>query len=198
MLAGTPVATAANRPTQPADPSNTNLATNASPIIPDQAPATEPTENIVAWPYLRTAGRATAADTSTPELDRLLSSNAPVTWSTVLGLLPDQATSELLAKACRATAKLKEPAPDKLPELVSEAVARSDRAENMFSPFTVVLETSAGLQCETQPRVHWAHVDTGAMINLVHRGVLTAFPALQRYVEPCADVRQVCGIGGVV
>ena len=192
------MAPAANRPTQPADPSNTNLATNASPIIPDQAPATEPTENIVAWPYLRTAGRATAADTSTPELDRLLSSNAPVTWSTVLGLLPDRATSELLAKARRATAKLKEPAPDELPELVSEAVAWSDRAENMFSPFTVVLETSAGLQRETQPRVHWAHVDTGAMINLVHRGVLTAFPALQRYGEPCADVRQVRGIGGVV
>ena len=128
----------------------------------------------------------------------MLSSNALVTWSTVLGLLPDRATSELLAKARRATAKLKEPAPDELPELVSEAVARSDRAENMFSPFTVVLETSAGLQRETQPRVHWAHVDTGAMINLVHRGVLTAFPALQRYAEPCADVRQVCGIGGVV
>ena len=192
------MAPAANRPTQPTDPSNTNLANNASPIIPDQAPATEPTENIVARPYLRTAGRATAADTSTPELDRLLSSNAPVTWSTVLGLLPDRATSELLAKARRATAKLKEPAPDELPELVSEAVARSDRAENMFSPFTVVLETSAGLQRETQPRVHWAHVDTGAMINLVHRGVLTAFPALQRYAEPCADVRQVRGIGGVV
>ena len=192
------MAPAANRPTQPADPSNTNLATNASPIIPDQAPATEPTENIVARPYLRTAGHATVADTSTPELDRLLSSNAPVTWSTVLGLLPDQATSELLAKARHATAKLKEPAPNELPELVSEAVARSDRAENMFSPFTVVLETSAGLQRETQPRVHWAHVDTGAMINLVHCGVLTAFLALQRYAEPCADVRQVCGIGGVV
>ena len=116
----------------------------------------------------------------------------------MLGLLPDRATSELLAKARRATAKLKEPAPDELPELVSEAVAWSDRAENMFSPFTVVLEASAGLQRETQPRVHWAHVDTGAMINLVHRGVLTAFPALQRYAEPCADVQQVRSIGGMV
>ena len=68
----------------------------------------------------------------------------------------------------------------------------------MFSPFTIVLETSTGLQHEIQPCVHWAHVDTGAMINLVHHGVITAFPALQRYVEPYVDVRQVCGIGGVV
>ena len=95
------------------------------------------------------AGRTTAVDTPTPELDQLLSSNTPVTWSTVLGLLPDKATSKLLAKVHRATAKLREPAPNELPGLALEAVAWSDQAENMFSPFTVVLETSAGLQCES-------------------------------------------------
>lgn len=33
------------------------------------------------------------------------------------------------------------------------------------------------------PMLHWGHVDTGAMVNLVYSGVLDAFASLQRYKQ---------------
>ena len=54
-----------------------------------------------------------------------------------------------------------------------------DPPENMFGPFTVVegeRATQAGRQ--EAPTVHWAHVDSGSMVCIVHEGVLAAFPYL--------------------
>ena len=58
--------------------------------------------------------------------------------------------------------------------LVEAAVVRSQLPENMFGPFTVLAPEGVA----HPPHMYWDHVDTGAMVNLVHRGVLYAFAEL--------------------
>lgn len=57
---------------------------------------------------------------------------------------------------------------------VQAAVLRADMREppeNIFGPFTASADRATAT-------VHWANMDSGAMINVVHSGVLTVFPAL--------------------
>ena len=57
-----------------------------------------------------------------------------------------------------------------------------DPPENMFAPFTVLQQGENGDLTRSQHApVHWAHVDTGSMVNIVYQGVLDAFPGLERY-----------------
>ena len=144
----------------------------------------------MARPYLR-SGAAAAPDSGALDLDRLLAATAPVSWGALLGVLPESTTTSLLAKARHANRHL-QPSAAELPSLVEAAVARSRLPENMFGPFTV----SAPTGVTSPPPVHWAHVDTGAMVNLVHRGVLHAFPELLQYCQPHAH--SVRGVGGAV
>ena len=67
--------------------------------------------------------------------------------------------------------------------------------ENMFAPFTIVQHNAAGkLVQATRTDVHWGNVDTGAMVNIMYSGVLTAFPALKEYRQEFQHVVQ--GVGG--
>ena len=82
---------------------------------------------------------------------------------------------------------------------VEQAVHRhlkhGDPPENMFAPFTVpdhVGSRDAGR--EAAPLVHWAHVDSGSMVCIVHDGVLDAFPELREYRHPWRH--EVTGVGG--
>lgn len=68
--------------------------------------------------------------------------------------------------------------------------------QNMFAPFTLVRRAAGKLARETAPTVHWAHVDTGSMVNLVYSGVVELFGELQQYQHPFCHV--VYGIGGGV
>jgi len=66
----------------------------------------------------------------------------------------------------------------------------------MFAPFTLVARDQEGrLSRQDDPLVHWAHVDTGSMVNIVYQGVLDAFPALRAYSREFTHV--VKGIGNV-
>ena len=65
----------------------------------------------------------------------------------------------------------------------------------MFAPFTVCTsgeghEAGRGVA----PLVHWAHVDSGSMVCIMHDGVLDAFPELLQYRQPWRH--EVTGVGG--
>ena len=70
-----------------------------------------------------------------------------------------------------------------------------DPPENMFAPFTVLEETGGeGASRQVPPTVHWAHVDSGSMVCIVHEAVVDAFPELQKYRQPWKH--EVVGVGG--
>ena len=120
-------------------------------------------------------------DPGTLDLDCLLAATAAISWGALLGMLPESTTTSLLAKAHHANIHL-QPSAAELPSLVEAALVYSQLPENMLGSFTVPAPEG-----NAHPlHVHWVHVDTGAMVNLVHRGVLHAFLELLWYCQPHA------------
>lgn len=61
-------------------------------------------------------------------------------------------------------------------------VSRVDQVEilpNVFAPFTIPASQVADMST-----VHWGNVDTGAMVNVVYKGVIRVFKALEQYMTP--------------
>ena len=59
---------------------------------------------------------------------------------------------------------------------------RNTHPQNMFASFSLAVHHDAGaLGTTSAPMLHWGHVDTGAMVNLVYSGVLEVFEQLHRY-----------------
>ena len=48
---------------------------------------------------------------------------------------------------------------------------------------------------QKQPEIHFAMLDTGAMVNCMSHAVIAAFPVLQAYYVECQDVLR--GVGRV-
>lgn len=74
------------------------------------------------------------------------------------------------------------------------AAHRKSLPQNMFASFSIAIRGEQGTVLTTgTPMLHWGNVDTGAMVNLVYHGVLSAFPELTRYRHEFNHVVQ--GVG---
>ena len=109
-------------------------------------------------------------------MGKLLSSSAPVTWGGLLGTLPHDMVSNLVASA----RKINEQRPlcswEEAGELAAVCSALSSInqvPQNMFAPFTAGQGRVADVST-----VHWGNVDTGAMVNVVYLGVTRVFKEL--------------------
>ena len=193
----TPHANPTNNPQAPTPATATpTLLRHAPPPDPaTQAPTEAADPQSTARPYLtKQSPTKSRAPVTTNQLDpsRLLTATAPVTWGALINLLPEDKLTALLNEA-------RAPRPLTLPPTVSEAVAvqksvhhmqelesiHADPPENMFTPFTILDQRPGGdLSRTASPRVHWAHVDSGSMVCLVHEGVISAYPDLLQYKQP--------------
>ena len=154
-------------------------------------------------PYLtsRSPSKRGARSSSEVDVAKLLASSAPVSWGALLNLLPSDKLQELLAEA-------RNPKPAPLPPTISETTALqrtllhahslhstpADPPENMFAPFVLARPHPDHPDTPPPPHVHWAHVDSGSMVCLVHDGVVRAHPELHPYRKPWSHC--VHGIGG--
>lgn len=100
-----------------------------------------------------------------------------------MGNVPEEMAQGMLAEARRAN--LHHTAPPEDDQQAAEAAASVcveqllRPPENLFVPFTVPGKGDGNkVVKQTQPDVHWAHVDSGAQVCIVHEGVVRAFPHL--------------------
>lgn len=103
-----------------------------------------------------------------------------------LGSVPQEMAQGMLAEAQRANQHPVAHFEDE--RLAAEAAASVcveqllKPPENLFVPFTVPGKGDEGkVLKQAQPDVHWAHVDSGAQVCIVHEGVVQAFPHFMQY-----------------
>lgn len=119
----------------------------------------------------------------------------------MLGSLPKAVADGLLAEARKANAHLPIPRPQAQREeevaMVETLRRLSAPPENLFAPFTLPPCNQTGKpQRVGKPRVHWAHVDSGAQVCVVHKGVVDTFPELRAYHREFTHSVQ--GVGNAV
>ena len=180
------------------------LTTTENPAPDNPIPA-NPDQTLQQRPYLAPRSpqkRGSPAQLGELDVTKLLTSSAPVSWGVLLNLLPDAKVQELLREA-------KAPRPPSLPAAISEAAALhntllhaeqltsspADPPENMFAPFSLAhLPDAIKPPHAPSNHVHWAHVDSGSMVCLVHEGVVHHFGELASYRKPWRHC--VTGVGG--
>ncbi len=176
---------------------------STTPAPPPHAPP--PTgDTSIARPYLtkHTPHRPPQAAHHDPlatklDVGKLLSGTTPVTWGTLLGLLPPHLIDPIISKL-RASNQPQQDAPS--PANVEAAVLDTAIAHhlsatphNIFTPFFVHQE---GSSTSNLPTTHWANVDSGSMVNIVYQGVVDAFPELHPFWQ--AYTHAVTGVAGKV
>lgn len=175
-----------------------SAATQATPNLPAEVPPEVARRTYLASDRPSTPAPAATAPVSTQwkkvSLDKVLSTSVTVKFGDLLFSLPQDVVAPVLDQF-RGVEHV--PTSVEIAAAVEAAVLAIDAArplqpdkappENIFAPFRVTTAIPTGF-------THWANVDTGAMVNVVHSGVLRAFPELAEFrVDFDHEVR---GVGG--